>query len=157
MAKAFCDTKGEIRTARTPNSFLSCQFSVIEHAWNQLSSVGLAAALFATKRWYTIDEVDELVAGAQVLVQSLGLQNIGTASCDGLWHFMGTEDGPAVVLELCNDLGRDKFATASCDGLWHFMGTEDGPAVVQEWRNDLGRGKGCTSTHDFATSSVPHG
>ena len=124
MAKAFCDTKGEIRTAHTPISFLSCQFSVIEHAWNQLSSVGLAAALFATKRWYTIDEVDELVAGAQVLVQSLGLQNIGTASCDGLWHFMGTEDGPAVVLELCNDLGRDKFATASCDGLWHFMGTQ---------------------------------
>ena len=57
-------------TARTPNSFFYCDYDVIHHAWNKLAEVGLTA-LFATRLWYAIDEVEEFMDGLNILAPLL--------------------------------------------------------------------------------------
>ena len=68
--KAFCQEKGVTLTARTPNSFFYCDYDVIHHAWNKLAEVGLTA-LFATRLWYAIDEVEEFMDGLNILAPLL--------------------------------------------------------------------------------------
>ncbi len=125
LRKACCDSNGVVRHTQTPKSFCYCQYDVIKYAWTQLTRVGLTS-LFATKQWYSFDEVNELVVIADESCADLGPDKLATASCNGLWHFLGTDNGPAVAKKWCADLGPDKFAKASCNGLWHFLGTEKG-------------------------------
>jgi len=134
----FCVAQGVRITSRTPASFFYVQFDVIEYAFNQLKSVGLADAIFATKLWYTMEEVDEVMANSRFWAQKLGQKKLATASCDGFWHFLSSENGPAVAKEWRGDLGPDNFATLSNDSFWHFVATEGGEIKARSWQRKLG-------------------
>ena len=66
----------------------------------------------------------------------LGPDKFAKVSCNGLWHFLGTENGHAVVQKWRDDLGPDKFASLSNSNssFWSFLATTGGETRARDWQ-----------------------
>ncbi len=85
----------------------------MEQAWTQLSRVGLTA-LFATRLWYSIEDVDELMVNADEWKRLLGVDGLATASFNGFWY--RSREGAALI---CSGApGPHRYGSSY---LWRFL------------------------------------